>query len=136
MFTIVIVAILLSLVLFAVSSVSPRFSAWLKDTLKWMLICGVTVAVFTVVLFSAWGALAEDIDIIYPTAAVVISVEQDGIVVEDGEGNIWSFCWDFEEDPDIELGDIIALLMWDSGTPDYIFDDEVVDAVNTYIKAE
>ena len=89
---------------------------------------------FTIVIVAILLSLV--LFVVYPTAAVVISVEQDGIVVEDGEGNIWSFYWDFDEDPDIELGDVIALLIDDAGTPDDIFDDKILDAVNTYIKAE
>lgn len=143
MFTIVAIIVVLSLILFIVASVSPRFAAWIKDTIKWAFICGVTAAVFVIACFYVSGASAENVEYlfiedvdVYPLAAVVVSIDDDNIDLEDGEGNIWNIYWDFDEDPDIELGDIVALLMWDSGTPGHILDDEVVDAVNTFIKAE
>ena len=78
---------------------------------------------------------------IYPKAAVVVSIDFDVhgeiiVTVEDGEGYLWSFYLELNEDTDVELGDVVALIMWEAGTPDNIFDDEVIDVVNEHFKAQ
>lgn len=59
-------------------------------------------------------------------AAVVVDIDAaaDVVTVEDGEGLLWEF-YGVE---DWEIGDVAALLMDDSGTPDYILDDAIISA--------
>lgn len=61
----------------------------------------------------------------YPIAGIVDSIdrENDTVLVVDGAGNVWEFtgCEDYY------LGDVVAFIMNDNGTPE-IFDDYIVKA--------
>ena len=82
----------------------------------------ILVLVSMSLVFSA-GAVSE----FYPRCAVVTSIDEveDLVTVEDFAGVVWSF-YGVE---DFIVGDLVAMLLWDCGTPDTIFDDEVIDAV-------
>ncbi len=62
----------------------------------------------------------------YPktTICLVVNHQTDTVTVADCNGTEWKFsgCQDFEE------GDLIALIMNDNGTQNYIWDDTVVTA--------
>lgn len=62
----------------------------------------------------------------YPKTTVCLAVnhQTDTVTVADCNGTEWKFsgCQDFEE------GDLIALIMNDNGTQNYIWDDTVVTA--------
>ena len=107
------------------------------STRKFVALLVAALILFVVALIPMALACAESE--FYPKAAVVISVsigEEVIVTVEDGEGNLWDIYWDLDEEFDIELGDVLAMLIWNCGTPDYIFDDEVIDVVNEHFKAE
>lgn len=61
----------------------------------------------------------------YPKVGIVTEFDfpADLVTVTDGAGRTWQFsgiedwCW----------GDCAALLMSDAGTPEYVYDDEIVD---------
>ena len=74
----------------------------------------------------------------YPASAKVIdfSREEGVILLKDGEGHFWKLFWEFTDDEPVELGDVFSLLMWESGTPTYKLDDEILDATNSRIKAQ
>lgn len=60
----------------------------------------------------------------YPKASYVVALnyESDTVTVEDATGNLWDFygCEDCME------GDIIVMTMDDNGTPNSIYDDEIL----------
>lgn len=62
----------------------------------------------------------------YPKTTICLAVnrQMDVVTVADCNGTEWTFadCQDFEE------GDLIALIMNDSGTPDTIWDDTIITA--------
>ena len=60
---------------------------------------------------------------VYPSTAVVVSVdrENDVVVCVDGNGEEWQFT----EADDWFVGDLVSMLMNDKGTPS-IYDDEIV----------
>ena len=74
----------------------------------------------------------------YPHSAVVVSfdISEGTILLEDGEEHLWTIYWEFTDDDPVEQGDVFSLLMWEAGTPTYKFDDEILDAVNSRIKAQ
>lgn len=61
---------------------------------------------------------------VYPNGGLVIDLipEDDIVVFEDGAGLVWSFYGI----GDYEVGDLVACVFWDAGTPN-IFDDEILD---------
>lgn len=61
---------------------------------------------------------------VYPNGGLVIDViPEDNIVIfEDGSGLTWSFYGV----KNYEVGDLVACVFWDAGTPN-IFDDEILD---------
>lgn len=61
----------------------------------------------------------------YPSYATVVDldVESDIVSAEDNNG----FVWDFYGVEDYDIGDGVALVMYDNGTVS-IFDDVIVDA--------
>ena len=63
---------------------------------------------------------------LYPKTAICLAVNRqtDVVTVADVNGTKFTFtgCQDFEE------GDLIALIMNNNGTPDYIWDDTVASA--------
>ena len=70
------------------------------------------------VLLSVIAALG-----LYPTAATVTEIDRtaDIVTVEDAAGQLWSFA----TADDWQIGDLAALLMWDSGT-ESIYDDVIL----------
>ena len=98
----------------------------------------IVVAFFLAAMLPVAAATAE-VDF-YPKAAVVVGINYNNcgevvVTVEDGEGFLWDIYWDLKED-DVELGDVLALIMWEAGTPDFVLDDEVLDVINEHFKAE
>lgn len=103
---------------------------------KHLLLCVVAVAA----MFAAFAFLPParaEVDF-YPSSAIVVSFDvSEGVIrLKDGEGNIWKLFWDFSDEVPVEIGDVFSLLMWEAGTPDYRLDDEIIDAVNSRIKAQ
>lgn len=80
----------------------------------------IAVVLVLVVLFSV-SALAD----VNSRVAIIISIdtEADKAICEDACGLIWEF-YDVE---DFDIDDVVVLIMWDSETPESIFDDEIVD---------
>lgn len=98
------------------------------------------VAVILLVVSLFVGVASAEVDF-YPKAAVIVEINFDNFgrlftVVEDGEGFLWEVYWDLDEETDISLGDVVALVMWDAETPEDCSDDEVLDAINEHFKAE
>lgn len=54
---------------------------------------------------------------------VSVDIKHDWVTGVDANGNLWS--WDGGEDWSVD--DYVALIMNDFCTPDYIYDDEIVD---------
>lgn len=81
----------------------------------------VTLAAFTVSASETKSAVNT-----YPKTTICLAVnhQADTVTVADCNGTEWQFngCQDFEE------GDLIALIMNDNGTQNYIWDDTVVTA--------
>lgn len=73
-----------------------------------------------------YGSVKEPAKATYPKTTVCLAVNRqtDVVTVADCNGTEWKFsgCQDFEE------GDLIALIMNDNGTQNYIWDDTVVTA--------
>ena len=61
---------------------------------------------------------------LYPETAIVVGLDYDAdlVTVCDVGGNVWQFygCEDYAP------GDLVRMLMWDAGTPNSIYDDEIV----------
>lgn len=66
------------------------------------------------------SALAD----IYPNGGMIVDLvpEEDMVIFEDGTGTVWIF-FGIE---DWDIGDLVACVFWDAGTPE-IFDDEILD---------
>ena len=133
--------ILFALVVAAVLSlIVVGIGKFVKNNARTIVACFLVVVVFIAGFMFLPPAKAE-VDV-YSKAAVVVDIKLEQfdtaaeVTVEDGEGNLWIFYWDFAEDEDLELGDVVAMMMWDCGTPDYIFDDEVLDIINEHFKAQ
>lgn len=56
---------------------------------------------------------------------VEINEEEDYATVEDACGLIW----EFDEIEDFMVGDLVIMTMWDSNTPESIYDDEIINVV-------
>lgn len=92
----------------------------------------VTVASVTICL--ATKANAYDLTNTYPALVKVTEIREievgDGIITDlevtgfDCESRKYSW---FEDSEDVEVGDLMALTMFDKGTP-YVIDDEVVNS--------
>ena len=70
---------------------------------------------------------------IYPSTGIVIDTDftADMVTVETFSG----LRYEFSDVEDWELGDICSMLMNDSGTPDSVLDDEIIQArYSGYIK--
>lgn len=84
---------------------------FLMIALALLLICG--------------GASAERSE--YPRFGNVIDIEYDTFcyTIDDGMGNLWDYFADdyFFQD------DLVCMVMDDNGTPDYLYDDCVVDCI-------
>mgnify|MGYP006988908499 CR=1 FL=1 len=66
---------------------------------------------------------------LYPRFGNIVDIEYDTdfVTVDDGLGNLW----DFYSAPIAMYyyyGDLLVLLMDDNNTPDWIYDDQVIDA--------
>lgn len=89
------------------------------------LFIGLT-AVVTLAAFSVFASETKSGVNTYPKTTVCLAVnhQTDTVTVADCNGTEWQFngCQDFEE------GDLIALIMNDNGTQNYIWDDTVVTA--------
>lgn len=61
----------------------------------------------------------------YPRAMVIDEIvpKEDKAICIDAV----DYKWDFKGPEDLEKGDLVICTMYDNGTPDYIFDDEIVD---------
>ena len=94
----------------------------IKDTIK-------CFAVFAAcVLFLAFIAVTHaygEEERVYARVVVVtnLNFDEDIVEVEDAIG----FIWEFDGVEDYAIGDIIAMVMMDRGSPDTILDDEILD---------
>lgn len=83
-------------------------------------------AVVTLAAFTVSASETKSGANTYPKTTVCLAVnhQTDTVTVADCNGTEWKFsgCQDFEE------GDLIALIMNDNGTQNYIWDDTVVTA--------
>ena len=61
---------------------------------------------------------------LYPETAIIVELDraENLVTVADVAGNIWEFygCEDYYE------GNLVRMLMYDGGTPNTIYDDEIV----------
>lgn len=78
----------------------------------------VCIAIFA--LFAACPCMAE----IYPKTAIIreVDYEEDIVLCEDCNGNIWAFG----EVEDWDIDDIVSMIMDDNNTPETIYDDIIV----------
>lgn len=72
------------------------------------------VALFMLILTAFYPMLGEVIE---------ISKESNTVMIADCNGN----CWEFYGSEDWDIGDFCACIMYNSGTPGYIYDDEIID---------
>lgn len=95
------------------------------ETAKLIGACTLVVIVFLGMIFFSMPAKAESS--FYPRAAIIIEIieDEDIVVCQDAAGVIWEF-YGIE---DFDIGDIVAMLLWDKGTPESIYDDEIIDVV-------
>ena len=72
--------------------------------------------------------ITAEADLYYRFGNIVdIEYDTDFVTVDDGMGNLW----DFVSVPIAEYyfyGDLLLLIMSDNGTPDWIYDDKVIEA--------
>lgn len=63
---------------------------------------------------------------LYPMSTIVAEVNRstDTVTVEDFNGNLW----EFDGAEDWAEGDIAALIMYDKGTPETVYDDVILTA--------
>lgn len=84
------------------------------------LVCSLLLLIVALFREYAWMPSHET----YPHCGVVCSVnyEEDTVACADPQGNIWEFygCEDWA------CGDIVAMTMSDAGTPETIYDDEIL----------
>lgn len=84
------------------------------------------IAVLLVLLCISGTATA---DLYYLFGEIVdIEYDTDFVTVDDGLGNLW----DFMSAPIAEYfyyGDLVLMIMSDNGTPDWIYDDKVTEAI-------
>ena len=95
------------------------------ETAKLIGMCTAVVVITLAMIFFSMPARAEESEF-YPRAAVIIELveDEDIVVCQDAAGVIWKF-YGIE---DFDIGDIVAMILWDAGTPESIFDDEIIDA--------
>ena len=68
---------------------------------------------------------------VYPTAGKVVDIQYDPctelseVTVQTGAGLLYSYV---EDADDLYYGDIMALIMWNRGTPNTVLDDVIIDA--------
>lgn len=82
----------------------------------------VVVLVLVSILFSV--SASADVN---SRVAIIISIdtEADKVICKDA----CDITWEFYGSEDFDVGDLVVLTMWDSETPESIFDDEIVDVV-------
>lgn len=89
-------------------------------------LAGLCTSAAILVLASETATTKSSTITMYPKATICLAVNRqtDVVTVADCNGTKWTFtgCQDFEE------GDLIALIMSDNGTPDTIWDDEILTA--------
>lgn len=59
---------------------------------------------------------------LYPTAAVVTDITNDVVTVETSTG----FLYQYEGADDDMVGDMVAMIMYNAGTPETILDDIII----------
>ena len=64
---------------------------------------------------------------IYPRCGIIVDLDYDTdlVVVEDSVG----FIWEFYGIEDYALGDLVGMILCDTGTPEYILDDTIVETL-------
>lgn len=67
----------------------------------------------------------ERFDRLYPKAARVVDIQGEEVYLQDGAGNVWR--WQGQGRDDWEVGDVVAMIMTNNGTPDDIKDDIIVN---------
>lgn len=102
----------------------------MENSAKYILILTVTVVLSILLFFGTCSAemyVSEPLEY-YPLTTIVREVVEEEetriIVVEDANGNIW----EFENENEFDIDDIVSLLMYNNGTPQ-IFDDKIVMTV-------
>ena len=90
-------------------------------------ICGIAAGTlvigFIMVLGGGIAMEKEPKPQLYPSTAIVVSVDRENDVVTCVDGN--GEKWEFTEADDWLVGDLVSMLMNDKGTPS-IYDDEIV----------
>lgn len=83
------------------------------------------ITIFMILLSMFNGNRAHALNTtLYPTAVRIVEIaDNDLITGEDANGEQWQF---YGSTDDYYAGDIIGLIMSDSGTPDNIYDDVVI----------
>lgn len=85
----------------------------------------VAIVLALVFCVAACGVASAAYQGLYARSTVVVKLdyENDVVVVEDFNGNLWEFtgCEDWI------VGDICSMVMYDNDTPQTIYDDEIVD---------
>ncbi len=81
------------------------------------------IAIIIILVCFVSTATAENL---YPRFGNVIDLEWDSdcVSADDGLGNIWEF-WGCDH---FFFGDLVIMIMSDNGTPDWIYDDRVINA--------
>ena len=107
------------------------------STRKFVTIIVCAIVLFLIALLPVAIATAEPV--VYINAGVVVDINIiDNMVVtavEDTEGFLWNTKWNLDKETCLELGDTIILFMKNVGTPE-VFDDYIIYAINTHIKAQ
>lgn len=102
----------------------------MKRLLALGVTCLVVIAISAVTLAVAvWRYTDYEPFTAYPATGYVVDIDIDRNVVtfEDADG----YLWEIDGIEDWEPGDLAALLMHDSGTPDNVEDDVILSAVQS-----
>lgn len=92
------------------------------------------LALMTIALMFVTPANAKPVKVpncFYPHMGVVTKVRKVKrkhyykVHFRDGEGRVWSWL---DDDPSWDKGDFVAVIMYDNGTPNSVYDDQVVNA--------
>lgn len=77
--------------------------------MKRLLLCAIAVAA-VLACFAFLPPAKAEVDF-YPHSAVVVdfSVSEGTILLEDGEDNLWTLYWEFEENDPVEQGNVFSL---------------------------
>lgn len=94
---------------------------------KFLTIVFITTVIAAVgCLFGSWyhAGYTDAKSGLYPATAIIVKLDyaDDLVTVSDVAGTLWQFygCEDYPE------GDLVRMLMYDNGTPETIYDDEIV----------